>query len=279
VESGRSLPAAIVHVPALMIADRMWPFLLALLLGAAPTTGWRVPDPNRLLVIDTNQGRIVIEMEPRVGPQAVERVALLARRGTYDGLLFHRVIAKFVAQTGNPNNRDGGGTELPDLKREVWISKPASEAITWVRMTNDGREGVIGSLPVAKGADPVMPAWVPQCGGMVGMGRQPDPNSANSEIYIMLGSARGLDHDYTVFGRVLAGQSVVDALAVGEPPANPDRMIRVRSAVDLPAADRPRLEVMDVTSREYARFAAAKRHALGTQLSICDMLPPVRSLT
>jgi peptidylprolyl isomerase len=257
----------------------MWPVLLALLLGAAPTAGWRVPDPDRLLVIDTSRGRIVIEMEPRIAPKAVERVSLLARRGTYDGLLFHRVIDKFVAQTGNPNNRDGGGTELPDLKREVWIPEPASAAVFWVRTTHDGREGMLGSLPVAKGADPFMPAWVPQCAGMVGMGRQADPNSANSEFYIMRGSARALDHDYTVFGRVLAGQAVVDALAVGEPPANPDRMIRVRSAVDLPAADRPRLEVMDVTSREYARFAAAKRRALGTQLSICDMLPPVRPST
>ncbi len=265
------------RVPALMVADHMWHSLLALLIGAAPTAGWRVPDPDRLLVIDTSRGRIVIEMEPRVAPKAVERVTLLARRGTYDGLLFHRVIDKFVAQTGNPNNRDGGGTELPDLKREVWIPASASAAITWVRSTNDGREGMIGSLPVAKGADPVMPPWVPQCAGMVGMGRQADPTSANSEIYIMRGSARGLDHDYTLFGRVLIGQSVVDALAVGEPPANPDRMIRVRSAVDLPAADRPRIEVMDVASREYTRFAAAKRRSHGSQLSVCDILPPVRS--
>jgi peptidylprolyl isomerase len=257
----------------------MWQFLLALLVGTAPTAGWRVPDPERLLVIDTSRGRIVIEMEPRVAPNAVERVNLLARRGTYDGLLFHRVIDKFVAQTGNPNNRDGGGTELPNIKREVWIPEAASGAITWVRTTNDGREGMIGSFPVAKGADPFMPAWVPQCAGMVGMGRQADPNSANSEFYIMRGSARALDHDYTVFGRVLAGQTAVDSLAVGEPPANPDRMIRVRSAVDLPAADRPRLQVMDVKSQEYARFAAAKRRSHGSEVSVCDMLPPVRSST
>ncbi len=254
----------------------MWHLLLALLIGATPTAGWRVPAPESLLVIDTSRGRIVIEMEPRVAPRAVERVNLLARRGTYDGLLFHRVIERFVAQTGNPNNLDGGGTELPNLQREVWIPRAASEAITWVRDTNDGREGMMGSFPVAKGADPVMPAWVPQCAGMVGMGRQADPNSANSEFYIMLGSARGLDHDYTLFGRVLAGQNVVDALAVGEPPANPDRMIRVRNAVDLPVADRPRLQVMDVRSREYARFAAAKRRSHGSRLSICDILPPVR---
>ena len=256
----------------------MWRILpLLLLIGAAPT-GWRVPDPARLLVIDTNRGRIVIEMEPRVAPKAVERVSLLARRGTYDGLLFHRVIDKFVAQTGNPNNRDGGGTELPDIKPEFWVREPASQ-VTWVRTTNDGREGMIGSLPIAKGIDPIMPAWVAHCAGMVGMGRQADPNTANSEIYITRGSTRGLDHDYTLFGRVLAGQAVVDGLAVGEPPLKPDRMIRVRSAVDLPSADRPRLEVMDVRSREYTQFAAAKRRSHGPQLSICDMLPPSRSST
>lgn len=254
----------------------MWRILpLLLLVGAAPPA-WRAADPARLLVIDTNRGRIVIEMEPRVAPKAVERVGLLARRGTYDGLLFHRVIDRFVAQTGNPNNRDGGGTELPDLKPEFWVRGPAASEVTWVRHTNDGREGVIGSLPIAKGADPQIPAWVAHCPGMVGMGRQADPNSANSEIYIMRGSARGLDHNYTLFGRVLAGQAVVESLTVGEPPAKPDRMIRVRSAVDLPAADRPRLEVMDVTSRQYARFAAAQRRSHGDRLSVCDLLPPAR---
>ena len=257
----------------------MWPILpLLLLIGAAPT-GWRVAEPAHLLVIDTNRGRIVIEMEPRVAPKAVERVSLLARRGTYDGLLFHRVIDKFVAQTGNPNNRDGGGTELPDLKPEFWVPDLLAREVTWIRHTGDGREGMIGSLPVAKGIDPFMPAWVAHCTGTVAMGRQANPNTANSEIYITRGSVRGLDHDYTVFGRVLTGQAVVDALVVGEPPANPDRMIQVRSAVDLPAADRPRLEVMDVRSREYTRWAAAKRRSLGAQLSICDMSPPVRAST
>lgn len=252
----------------------MWRYLpLVLLIGAAPPA-WRAIDPAQMLVIDTNRGRIVIEMEPRVAPNAVERVALLARRGTYDGLLFHRVINRFVAQTGNPNNRDGGGTELPDLKPEFWVREESQ--VTWLRTTGDGREGMLGSLPVAKGIDPVMPAWIAHCTGMVGMGRQADPKTANSEIYITRGSTRALDHDYTLFGRVLVGQAVVDGLAVGEPPSKPDRMIRVRSAVDLASADRPRIEVMDARSQEYGRFAAGKRRSRGSQLSICDILPPAR---
>jgi peptidylprolyl isomerase len=258
----------------------MWqivPLLLVMASASAPA-GWRAPDPSQMLVIDTNRGRIVIEMEPRVAPRAVERVSLLARRGTYDGLLFHRVIDKFVAQTGNPNNHDGGGTELPDLKPEFWVPKALASQLRWVRTTNDGSDGVIGSLPIAKGVDPAMPAWVAQCAGIVGMGRQSNPDTANSEIYINRRSVRGLDHDYTVFGRVLAGQPVVDALAVGEPPANPDKMIRVRSAADLPVADRPRLEVMDVGSPEYSRWAQVQRRHHGARLSICDLIPRVRSL-
>ena len=93
------------------------------------------------------------------------------------------------------------------------------------------------------------------------------------------GTGRGLDHDYTLFGRVLTGQAVVDGLALGEPTLKADRMIRVRSAVDLASADRPRLEVMDARSREYARWAAGKRRSRGSQLSICDMLPRARSST
>ena len=96
--------------------------------------------------------------------------------------------------------------------------------VTWVRTTGDRCEGIIGSLPVVKGIDPFMPAWVAHCSGTVAMGRQSNPNTANSEIYITRNSVRALDHDYTVLGRVLAGQAVVDALAVGEPPANPDRI-------------------------------------------------------
>lgn len=217
-------------------------------------------------------------MDPRVAPKAVERVGLLAHRGTYDGLLFHRVIDKFVAQTGNPNNHDGGGTELPDLKPEFWVPKALASQVTWLRTSNDGSEGMLGSLPVAKGSDPAMPAWIAQCRGIIGMGRQANPGTANSEIYITRASVRGLDHDYTVFGRVLAGQDIVEALNVGEPPAHPDRMVRARTAADLPAADRPRLEVMDVASPAYARWVKAKRRAVGPKLSICDLMPPVRSL-
>jgi peptidylprolyl isomerase len=246
-------------------------------MGAAAPEGWRTPDPADLLVIESSRGQIVIEMAPRVAPRAVERVTLLARRGTYDGLLFHRVIDEFVAQTGNPNNRDGGGTELPDLKPEFWVPKALAGNVTWLRTTNDGSDGVIGSLPIAKGADPLMPAWVAQCIGIVGMGRQSNPDTANSEIYVNRTSVRGLDHDYTAFGRVLAGQDVVNSLAIGEPPAKPDRMIRVRIAADLPAEKRPQVEVMDIESPVYRRWAESRRREEGAQLSVCDLMPPARA--
>lgn len=249
---------------------------LPLLLAATAPQDWRAPDPANLLVVETNRGRIVIEMEPRVAPKAIERVSLLARRGTYDGLLFHRVIDKFVAQTGNPNNRDGGGTELPDLKPEFFMPSANAGQVTWLRSTADWSEGVIGPLAVVKAAGSMRPAWAAQCAGIAGMGRQAHPDTANSEIYFTRAAARFLDHDYTVFGRVLAGQSIVESLAVGEPPAQPDRMISVRIAADLPAADRPRVQVMNVAGQAYHRWAAARRRAGEARVSICDLMPPVR---
>lgn len=245
------------------------------LIGASPSNPWRIPDPARLLVIDTSRGRVVIEMEPRVAPKAVERVSLLARRGTYDGLLFHRVIDGFVAQTGNPGNKDGGRTELPDVAAEFWF-RPAVGDVTWVRSTGDVREGVLGSLPVVKGS--IAEHWVASCAGMFGMGRERDLDTANAEIFINRAATRELDHDYTLFGRVLSGQAAVDALAVGHPPPRPDRMVRVRLASDMPPGERPRVAVMDARAPAFAAIVAARKRHKGAALSICDLLPPVRDL-
>ena len=89
--------------------------LLPLAATAAPAPDWRTPDPAQTLVIDTSKGAVVVELAPEVAPAAVARVKQLATEGVYDGLQFHRVIAGFVAQTGNPNNRDGGTSDHPDL--------------------------------------------------------------------------------------------------------------------------------------------------------------------
>ncbi len=254
------------------------------LIGAAPS-GWKALDPQDLLVIDTTQGRIVVAMAPAMAPMAVARVKLLAREGVYDGLQFHRVIEGFVDQTGNPNNRDGGTSRHPDLAPEFSFRLPAAQVAVAVSRS-DGREGFVGAVPVALvspaetaalAKDGRLRGWGAYCAGVVGMGRQADPGTANSEIFFMRAPARRLDHEYTVWGRVVQGLPVVRAMAVGEPPAAPDRMVRVRVAADLPAAERPQLEMLDPAGAAFrARLEAAKR-AKGAAFTICDLEVPVRA--
>lgn len=118
--------------------------------------------------------------------------------------------------------------------------------------------------------------WGAYCTGVAGMGRQADPGSANSEIFFMLAPERRLDHDYTVWGRIVVGQDVLDRLAVGEPPAAPDTMTRVRLAAELPVAERPRVEIEDGDLLR-ARIEAARAEK-GADFSVCDVAPAARVL-
>lgn len=248
-------------------------------MGAARQSDWRPLDPQETLVVETTKGRIVVEMAPALAPKAVERVKRLAREGVYDGLLFHRVIEGFVDQTGNPNNRDGGTSGYPDLPAEFSARLPAAAPFAVVVRRSDGIEGFLGSVPIAgasakeqaSGSDPRPRVWGAYCDGVAGMGRQAGIDTANSEIFFMRAPARRLDHDYAVWGRVVQGLDVVRAIRVGEPPANPDRMLRVRVAADLPPADRPKLEVTDPRGPAFRSRTAALRAKLGAAFSVCDV--------
>jgi peptidylprolyl isomerase len=255
-----------------------------LTLGAAePAPDWRALDPDQTLVIETSKGRIVVEMTPALAPLAVARVKRLAREGIYDGLKFHRVIEGFVDQTGNPNNRDGGTSAYPDLPAE-FSARVAADRLTMVVSRSDGIEGFVGAVPVGGvsvkeqglGSDPRPRVWGAYCDGVAGMGRQSGIDTANSEIFFMRAPARRLDHDYAVWGRVVQGLEVVRAVRVGEPPSDPDGMVRVRLASDLPPAERPRLEVADPRGPAFQARAAAAKAKLGARFSICDLPIPVR---
>ena len=258
--------------------------LLPLTATASPGPDWRRPDPAQTLVIDTSKGRMVVELAPEVAPAAVARVKQLAREGLYDGLQFHRVITGFVAQTGNPNNRDGGTSDHPDLEPEfTFLMTPeVAGEVAFVTQASDGRTGFLRSLPIAavSAGEEVRSgrprAWGAYCPGVFGMGRQADPGSANSEIFVMLDAARRLDRDYTPFGRMIAGLDVARSLAVGEPPGAPDRMVRVTLAADLPEDERPRLEVADPKGAFFQTRVAALRAKKGADFTLCDVEIPVR---
>jgi len=253
--------------------------MLVLLLSVV-MNAWHPIDPANALVIDTTKGRIVVALEPRLAPHAVERVKRLARMRVYDGLLMWRVVDtpgfNFV-QTGDPHNHDGDRSALPDLRAEFTANIPASE----IRFVRRGLapEGFLGVTPVgASYASGTPRVWGTYCAGVMGMGRERDVDSANAEIFFMRGTTRNFDHDYTVVGRIVAGLDVIRAAAIGVPPKHPDRMLRVRVLSDLPASTRPSIEVLDTNSEEFDRLVTAARRAHGADFSVCDITVPVKRI-
>jgi peptidylprolyl isomerase len=162
-------------------------------------------DPENTLVIQLKGGEVRIQMLPEVAPKHVEQIKALARAGEYDNVAFHRVIEGFMAQTGDVANGD-----MEDG-------------------FNLGRAGTGGS------SKPNLPAEfskLPFDRGVCGMARSQNPNSANSQFFIMFKDGHFLNGQYTVWGRVVSGMEHVDAITRGEPPRSPDRMISVRVAAD-----------------------------------------------
>lgn len=159
----------------------------------------KMQNSENLLYIDLNQGRIVIQMLPEIAPAHVERVKKLARQKFYDGVVFHRVIDGFMAQTGDPTGTGMGGSKMPDLRAEF--------------------------------------SDEPHIRGAVSMARATDPNSANSQFFIVTKDSRFLDGQYTIWGRVIKGMELVDKIKKGEgrngEVSNPDAMLRVRVASDI----------------------------------------------
>ena len=157
-------------------------------------------DPDNTLILETTPGVVVIELDTDVAPQHAARLKQLAREGFYDDVPFHRVIDGFMAQTGDGQNGNGtGGSSYPDLKAEF------------------------SDVPFERGT--------------VGMARKGgDNHSANSQFFIMFEEGSFLNGQYTVIGEVVTGMDVVDKLKRGEPPNNPDRIIRMQVAADAKAS-------------------------------------------
>jgi cyclophilin family peptidyl-prolyl cis-trans isomerase len=157
--------------------------------------GPAAPDLENILVLDLSTGgRVTIQMFPIDAPAHVERIKTLTRQGFYNGVVFHRVIDGFMAQTGDPTGTGQGGSELPDLKAEF--------------------------------------NRIPHLRGTVSMARTNDPDTANSQFFICFQPRFSLDNKYTVFGRVTSGMQFVDAIERGEPPLNPAKVLQASIAAD-----------------------------------------------
>jgi peptidylprolyl isomerase len=247
----------------------------------APTAAdWRTPDPENVLVIDTNQGRVFAELTPDVAPLSVARVKQLTRQHLYDGLNFFRVIDEFMDQTGDPKNTGEGGSSLPDVPGEFSFRRGAATPFVNVGRADGMEIGFVGPLPAqskpialaALTADGKVPAQGLFCSGALGMARAEDPNSANSQFFLMRYNYPSLNGKYTVFGRVIAGQSFVRAIKVGEPVAAPqDKMFKVQLLADMPAATRPTVRVIDTRSAYFTKLVAAAKTAAGDGFNPCDV--------
>ena len=248
--------------------------------AAPPAEAWKPADPANTLVIDTTKGRVIVELHPEVAPNAVARIKTLAKRGYYDNSLFYRVLKGFVAQGGDKGNKQYT-SELPNLKGEFTFHKTAAMPYGAIGSTPGGEVGFIGALPVmvetppaGKEAEPPR-AWVYFCAGTASMPHGGNPNSANSQLFLLRGHATNLEKTFTAFGRVISGQEAVDSFANGEPPPNPDKMTRVRLLADIPAAQRPKVQVMDTASPGFQAMAVKTLQA-HPNYSICEIPVPVQ---
>ncbi|MCA6271094.1 MAG: peptidylprolyl isomerase [Phenylobacterium sp.] len=250
----------------------------------APTAAdWRTPDPQDILVIDTNKGRILVELAPMAAPNHVARLRELTRKGLYDGRSFFRVIDAFMAQTGDPEDRGTGGSDLPDLAAEFTFRRGAETPFVRVADQTVAEIGFIGSLPVMTQSSQLMPmtadgrvsGWALFCPGVAGMARGGALDSANSQFFLMRQAYPSLEKRYTAFGRVISGLEVVRAIKTGEPVDPPqDVMIRVQVLADMPASSRPRVRVIETRGAWFAAEIARVRASLGADFTACAISIP-----
>ena len=230
----------------------------------APESAWRPLDPENTLIMDLPSGPVVIEMRPDMAPKHVEQIKTLVRQGFYDGLLFHRVIEGFVAQGGDPKGDGTGGSELPNIPAE--FLHDTQEIADFTAIGRDrvaARVGFVDGLAVAAQPESLrsflnerkVDLWGLHCPGAMSMARATDPNSANSQFFLVIGDTRlSLDERYTVWGWIVDGFDNPRRITRGEPPKRPTPMIRLRIAADIPAADRPNVQVMRTDSDAFQKY-------------------------
>lgn len=280
VKRGVRALALALSLPALSILAPAFP--------ASAETGWREVEPERLLVVDTGKGRILVEMNPDIAPLHVERIRRLAGEGFYDGAKWHRVIDGFMAQTGDPTGTGEGASAYENLPGELTFRRGPDSSFVPVARPAGAQSGFMDTVPVitqpdaylARSHDGRVHGWATYCQGVAGMARGDAEDSANSQFFLMRAPYPSLDKRYSVWGRVLDGQSVVDALEAGTLPsgtvAQPDVMLRVRTADQMTAAERPQISVRDTRSAVFQQEAERVRQARGADFSVCDVTIAVR---
>jgi cyclophilin family peptidyl-prolyl cis-trans isomerase len=184
-----------------MMLTRLFAVAATVFAFAIPSRSFAADPLENVVLLDLKDGRVTILLRPDLAPKHVERVKNLAREGFYNGIVFHRVIPGFMAQTGDPTGTGTGGSKYPDLPAE-FTNKASFQR------------------------------------GTVGAARSSDPDSANSQFFIDFAPATFLDGKYTIWGQVIDGMGAVDKIKPGEPPSNPDKIVKMQVAADADQASK-----------------------------------------
>ena len=270
--------------------------LTASLPAAAQTDpDWRAADPEDLLLIEVEDGSIVIELADWIAPEHAGRMRQAARDGFFDGRSFYRVIDGFVAQGGRGEEEDS--IDLPQYPTLTGEFTVPAESVTFTPMIDRDlyapTVGHVRGMPAAMN-EAGSEVWPIHCPGTVAMARGNDPDSGDVEFYIVIGHGpRHLDRIMSVFGRVIDGMEHVQALRRGDPavnsgviadPAARDAILSMRVAADLPVAEQPHYEILRTDSETFADAKAARRNRTHDfffetpppVIEACHMPAPVR---
>lgn len=286
-EAAEEVEAAAFDPNAVSYDDKPSP---ADIITASAPDEWRALDPENLLVIELERGRVIVAFSTALAQAHVAQVKLLAREEFYDGLSFYRVIDGFVAQGGDALESREIKTAAQAMTPE--FEQPVTDDISFNAIKDaDGyadQIGFVGSIPAGVDvADETI--WHLHCTGAFAFGRNNEPDTASTEFYITLQPQRYLDRNLSVFGRVVEGMEHLHALRRVSPPETADddmgeTIISMRVAADLPAADQPALEILDSASAAFADYYESRRnrpeaffHFRHNYMDVCQFGVPVRA--
>lgn len=255
---------------------------------------WREPDLENTLYIKTKYGTFVIEMAPEFAPKHVQRIKILTRQGFYNDITFHRVMKKFMNQTGDPRGDGTGDSSLPDIPKEFTFRRAPRD----MKIKNIGRvlspkgeveTGFYKAFPIASkpGAQAFMTkdgkvdAWALHCPNITSMARGgDDENSANSQFFLMRASYQSLDTQYSIWGTTIWGREGLTKIKIGVVGTDkgfvPDTMDSVRVASDVPADERIPVQILRTDGAAFSKYLEALKDSSGKYPEICDIQIPTR---
>lgn len=273
----------------------------AQLLAKSSSAEWRTPSPDNLLVMQLPTGRVLIELAPDFTPLHAANIRTLVRQHYFDGLAIVRVQDNFVTQWGDPASDDlGDKSKLRSLGKArstlpPEYTRPIDPKLEWTALPDGDvyapEVGFSEGFPAAR--DPASgQEWLTHCYGMVGVGRDNGPETGNgSELYVVIGQApRRLDRNLAIAGRVLEGMPLLAGLPRGEgemgfytKPSQRTPIESVRLASELPAAQRPAIQVLRTDSATFTALLDAQRHrhdafyqTSSGKVGLCSIEVPVR---